>query len=75
MKSIDMKPEVKLEYNYYKLLENIKNCYEENLSRLEIPFSCAKDYPKDLCYRLQKIHLEVDITKQSILIKIPTKKT
>jgi hypothetical protein len=69
-----MSPEVELEYNYYKLLEDIKECYDKEVNHLEVPFSCAKDYPKDLCYRLQKLQLNVDITKQSILIQLPIKK-
>lgn len=62
-----------IELNYFKLLQDIKSCYEQNLSRLEIPFSCAKDYPSDLCYRLQKLQLSIDITTNSILIELPIK--
>lgn len=62
------------QFNYYKLLENIKDCYDHNLDRFEIPFSCAKDYPVDLCYKLQNMHLKVDFTKDSILIKLPIKR-
>lgn len=74
-KKSTMSPEVEIEYNYFKLLEVIKDCYNKEIDRLEVPFSCAKDYPKDMCYRLQKLHLTVDITKHSILIQLPIKKT
>lgn len=63
------------EYNYFKLLENIKNCYAEEISRLEVPFSCANDYPIDMCYRLQKLKLNLDFTENSILIQFPIKTT
>ena len=63
----------KKQYNYFKLLENIKQCYADEISRLEIPFSCANDYPIDMCYRLQKLNLNLDFTDDSILIQFPTK--
>jgi hypothetical protein len=70
---MEMNKDIQNEYNYFKLLEDIKSCYDQKLDRLEIPFSCAKDYPKDLCYRLQKLHLTIDMTNESILIKLPLK--
>lgn len=68
-----MDTENEKEYNYFKLLQNIKNCYTENIERLEIPFSCANDYPKDTCYRLQKLNLILEFTNDSILIKLSVK--
>lgn len=68
------KIENKKDYNYFKLLEDIKQCYELNVPSLEIPFSIAKDYPNDLCYKLQSIKLQVDFTPNSILVVLPLKK-
>lgn len=64
----------KKEYNYFKLLEDIKGCYELNIPSIEMPFSVAKDYPNDLCYKLQKLSLTIDMTENSILILLPPKK-
>ncbi len=62
------------EHNYYKLLQDLKSCYEENVDRLEIPFPCLLDYPVDMPNKLTNLGFFVDITSDALLIKIKTKK-
>jgi hypothetical protein len=71
MNEEESKKNLEKEYNYYKLLKDIKMAYDKNLSRLEIPFSIIKEYPIEMPNKLTHIGLKVDFTNSTLLIIIP----
>lgn len=58
--------------NYLKLLKDLRDCYGNNVDRLEIPFPCLKDYPVDMPNKLMETGFLVDFTKDSLIILLKT---
>jgi hypothetical protein len=62
------------ELNYLKLLENLKDCYTQNIDCLEIPFPCLSDYPIDLPNKLINLGFIVDFKHDCLFIGLKQQK-